>query len=242
MGPTIERLIAVVVAAVAVAFGLVAVTRHTTATGPSPAPSAAPLAIRYSGEDRTVAGEHDERDADLELTSGELDVRDGHAFTDSAVFRARTRRADFADAAVTLRIRNDGLFTTRRTGTRTFDGISLGVRYGSPFELYYINVARRDGTVAIKKKLPSGSGGRYTTLASTARPAVYGRWEDVEVDVRTEGDAVAISLVIDGARVLEARDTHGKTILHPGRVLLRSDNCRFSFNNVVVRRVASVTP
>jgi len=211
------------------------------------APSAAPdgvLVVAYDGPDRVVATEHAQGDPDLELTSGSLLVRDGAAWTGpadsgapepgsgtthSAVFRARTRRDDLGDVRIDLDVRNEGLTDSGAVPARAFDGISLGVRYRSPDDLYYVNVHRRDGTVAVKRKLD----GRYTTLGVAPRAVPEGEWEHVRVEVRTVDGAVRIRLTIDGDVVLEVTDDE-RPLLEPGRVLLRGDNCQFAFDDLRV--------
>lgn len=210
-----------------------------------------PLVIRYSGPNRTLATEHRNVDRHLEVTSGSLLVRDGDATpgapdaaapdpeagtTHSAVFRARTRRTDFADAKVSLRLRNDGLREVDGREPHDYDGVSLGVRYHSPGELYYVNLQRRDGAVTIKKKVPS-NGGAYETLAVGARPVPYGRWVMVDVTVQDVGEGVKLAVRFDGEAVLSALDEGGRersALTAPGRVLLRGDNCQFAFNDLTV--------
>jgi hypothetical protein len=205
------------------------------------------LLVSYDGADRLVASEHRGEDPDLELTSGSLLVRDGAGWggppppgdalpadegASNAVFRARTHREDFEDVSVTFSLRNEGLDDDGDEPAHAYDGVSLGLRYQSPDDLYYVNLHRRDGVVAIKRKSASGEDDdAYTTLASTEREVPYGEWETVRVDVRTEGDAVVIEVAFDGDVVLTARDA-ADPILAPGRVLLRADNCRFSFDDL----------
>lgn len=207
------------------------------------------LVVAFDGPDRVVATEHDQRHPDLEITSGSLLVRDGVAWTGpadsgapdpssgtthSAVFRVRTRRDDLGDVRVDLAVRNEGLTESSSIPARSFDGISIGVRARSADDLYYVNVHRRDGTVTVKRK----SGGRYTTLGTARRAAPRREWEQVTVEVRDVEEAVTIRLLIDGETVLEVRDDE-HPLRAPGRVLVRGDNCQFSFDEL---RVSSLAP
>jgi hypothetical protein len=222
--------------------------RNGAVAPPTGTPSAGTgrLLVHYDGDDRVVATEHDPGDPDLELTSGGLLVRDGQGWSgppadgepmpddvSAGVFRARTFRDDFGDASVSLRVRNEGLDDSDDVPAEDYDGISLGLRYESPDELYYVNLHRRDGTIAIKRKSPTIDGAEYTTLATGSRPVPYGEWETIEVDIHDEDGAVVIEVAFDGETVLRARDDTDP-ILEPGRVLLRADNCRFSFNDLEI--------
>ncbi|GAB3112081.1 hypothetical protein GCM10027055_14140 [Janibacter alkaliphilus] len=199
-------------------------------------PAAPLLTWTASGEDRLVTDEYRTVDADSinsspdnvwDVTSGALYVRDGTGWTGptsagqpipgigpsvgSAVFRMHSRRADLGDVATSVRLR--ALAQDEPTGGTApdWDGVHVWVRHVSEQELYAVSVMRRDGQVAIKRKLPGGpsNGGTYATLATTERTMPLGRWQDVEVRVRDEGEQVRIALAIDGEPVLDALD-HGQ--------------------------------
>ncbi len=166
--------------------------------------------------------------------------------TDSAVFRLNTRRGDFRDVAVSFNLRNDGLVTTDRTPAQAYDGVHVWLRYQDQTNLYAISVDRRDGKVAIKKKVTGGSvnGGTYYDLAKQVSHAVlYGKWIKVRATVHTKSDGtVALALWVDGTRVISALDDGslgGPPITTAGAVGIRGDNCDFSFANFAVRVCSS---
>jgi hypothetical protein len=163
--------------------------------------------------------------------------------TDSAVFRLVTRRADFGDVAVSFRLTNRGLTSTRRTPRHGYDGVHVFLRYHSEAELYVVAVNRRDGEVVAKKKLPGGSinGGRYVVIG---RPATY-RWrpgvvQRVRAAVRTVSRGrVLLTLQVDGRELLHVVDdgTGGRPLLRAGRVGLRGDNDEFLFDSFTARPI-----
>jgi hypothetical protein len=201
-------------------------------------------------------------DRDWDVTSGSLFARDGAwwtgrpddarpgadsaAGTDSAVFRATTRRRDFGDATVSFKLRVHGWVTTARSPARAWDGVHILLRYQSPQELYYASIDRRDGSTQVKKKVAGGpsNGGTYYTLATgapTTEPtdrAASDAWLDVAARVATDASGrVTISLYRADRLVLEAVDDGrlgGPPIRSPGAVGIRGDNCEFEFRAFTV--------
>jgi hypothetical protein len=191
------------------------------------------------------------------VTSGSLFVRDhagwtgvpdrgktgprSRSGTDSAVFRAVTRRADFQNVAVSF-----SLFVQRFVAgparPPAWQGVHVFLRYASPDLLYVVSVDRRDGVVAIKKKVPGGpsAGGTYYTLAYGHAAAVAGRWEQVRASaVNTAGGGVELRLWLGGRPVLRAVDSgvgNVPAITEPGRVGLRGDYTQFAFDGFTVTR------
>ncbi len=181
------------------------------------------------------------------VTSGSFFARDGAGWTgapdngrpdaesaratNSAVFRAVTRRADIGDAVVAFRLRLDRFVSTPETPAHPWDGVHVFLRYASERRLYVVSVDRRDGGVAVKKKVSGGdaNGGTYVTLASRGDPAPPGEWHDYAVEAHSLGNAVAIRLARDGEVVLETTDAGvgGPPITGAGRVGLRGDNAEF---------------
>jgi hypothetical protein len=161
--------------------------------------------------------------------------------TGSAVFRMISRRADLGDVALALRVRNRGLTQTARTPARATDGLHLMLRYRSEAETYYVSVQRRDGHATIKRKSPGGpsNGGTYVTLADAAVGAIRaGRVQDVRATAQNVAAGVALSLWIDGRRVLSVTDRGqgpGRPLRAPGRIGVRADNDDVQFDDVVVR-------
>lgn len=164
-----------------------------------------------------------------EVTSGDWQVDGSSATTDAPTFRARTTQRDHGDVAVSLRFRIDGYGSE---GTHRWDGVHLGVRYASPDDLYYVSVARRDGTIAVKRK----AGGEYETLATADLDVAIGEWHTAEIETRTtDGDAVAITVDIDGEAALEVVDDDTSALTGTGRVSIRSDDVEAAFDEVTIR-------
>ena len=194
-------------------------------------------------------------DPNWEMTSGSLfavggvgwtgipDNRDPNATssngTDSAIFRMTTRRIDFSNVSVSVRLRHEGYVSTPTTPAVAWDGVHLFLRYVSEESLYYASVNRRDNTTQIKKKVPGGpsNGGTYYTLASGRFPVVKGVWQDVTATISDRSDgSVLIELFANGALVASAIDNGvGGPVLRSGRLGLRGDNSQFSFDDFIVR-------
>ncbi|WP_131742695.1 hypothetical protein [Actinomadura roseirufa] len=211
-----------------------------------------------SGPDRLLTNEYAHwnpraadarRSPDWDVTSGSLYVRGGAGWsgppdaatpdarsstgTGSSVFRMNSRRADFTDVRVTLRLRVLRLIDTPRTPPVPTDGVHVMLRRHDPTRLYVASLHRRDGLLVIKKKLTGGTenGGTYTTLAQTRYPPPRpGAWEPFEVTV-TGTSRVTITITRQGRTLLRAVDDgrHGPTIARPGSIGLRGDNCEFAF-------------
>ena len=162
----------------------------------------------------------------FEVTSGDWSVEDGVARSDAPVFRARTETEEPADVTVALRFRIDGYEAVAEQ--HEWDGVHLGLRDTSPDDLYYLSVARRDGTDAIKRK----SEGPSETLAQAPMELRAGRWHTATVSASDTAEGVRLVLEIDGTEVLSALDDEPLT--GPGRVALRSDNVEVAFDDVQV--------
>ncbi|MWA00734.1 hypothetical protein F8568_010160 [Actinomadura sp. LD22] len=221
------------------------------------------FASRTSGRDRLVTNEYAHwnprasdarRSPDWDVTSGSLFVRDGAGWsgppdqavpdarsstgTGSSVFRMNTRRADFEDVRVTLRVRVLRLVPGGgRAPTEPTDGLHLMLRRQDQTELYVASLARRDGLLVVKKKLTGGTenGGTYTTLGQVRHPFRPGAWQSFDVRITSNGRSlVTIAVRQDGRVLLEAVDggRHGPPIVRPGSIGLRADNCEFAFTDL----------
>jgi len=187
---------------------------------------------------------------DWAMTSGSLFGADGAGWTgrpdgerpdatssratDSAVFRLASRRRDFGDTRVSLRLRLSRLVTTPRTTARSYDGVHLWLRFHSEQECYAVSVARRDGKAAVKRKTPGGpsNGGTYVTLATARAPMPQDTWTDVGATVTDLPDhLVRITLEVAGRRVLDVTDDAPGGLSSPGGVGIRGDNAEFSFRD-----------
>jgi len=226
-------------------------------------PPADRLAYRpdLGGQDRLLTNEyahsnpHDAqavRSADWDVTSGSLFLRDGAGWTGepdaaspdahsangtgSSVFRATTRRDDFLNVQVSLRVKNQGLTSRGRMPPAATDGIHVFLRWHSPEDLYVASLNRRDGHVVIKRKTPGGevNGGTYVTLGQAKYAVPYGRWQTFRVWIVNTADHTATIAIATSTRTLLRVVDRGTTAppdLTPGAVGLRSDNCDFQFDN-----------
>jgi hypothetical protein len=159
---------------------------------------------------------------------------------DSAVYRMMTKRADFQNVAVSVRLRNNGLVTTSRTPRQDWDGIHFWLRYQAEDHMYYASINRRDGTVILKKKVPGGTtnGGTYYDMGSSAKHAVpYGSWQNVKATAKNNSDgSVTIALYSEGTLLISYTDKGlgGPPITAAGKLGLRADNCNFNFDDFTV--------
>lgn len=162
--------------------------------------------------------------------------RDGN---NSAVFRLVTARDDLGDSTLSVRLLVDRLVDTSATPAHDWDGVHFFTRYQDPQSLYSVSVARRDGKVAIKKKVSTEADGEgvYYTLAEEREPTPLGAWRLIDVVTRDIRDGVEIQLKIDGRSVLAATDkgVGGPPIREPGRLGIRADNTEFHFDDFEVR-------
>jgi hypothetical protein len=160
--------------------------------------------------------------------------------TNSAVFRLNTKRFDFGDTRTTFRLKVDGLYSTSSTPQVAWDGIHIFLRYQSEESLYYASVARRDGSIVIKKKCVGGpsNGGTYYTLGSKSGYRIpAGQWLTVSGSVRNTYDGgVQMWLSHNGTPLLSVTD-HGTgcaPITNPGATGIRADNAQFRFDGFTV--------
>jgi len=177
--------------------------------------------------------------------SGTVDDRSPNALsttgTNSAVFRLNTRDFSFGDTRTTFRLKVDKLTSTSYTPAVAWDGIHIFLRYQSEESLYYASVARRDGTVVIKKKCVGGpsNGGTYYTLGSKSGYKIpFGSWYTVAGSVRNNKDgSVQVWLSHNGTPLLSVTDTGTgcAPITKPGATGIRGDNAEFHFDGFTVQ-------
>ena len=200
-----------------------------------------------------AAGAH--RSSSWIVTSGSLFERDGAGWTGapderkpdvnstsatgSSVFRVVSRASGFGNVSIRMRLRVDRMLGGLRTG-QNWDGVHLFARYQSPVSLYVVSVARRDGSVVAKKKVPgnNANGGTYIQLGPTVHFGLpLAVWHDVRLDVRDVDGGVRLTLHLDKQLALDVvdRGADRAAITTPGRVGLRGDNCEFDFDGFKVR-------
>lgn len=181
-----------------------------------------------------------------EMTSGTLYLADNGGSTgvpdaqnNSAVFRMVSKKADFGDVSVSLKLMNQGLTAgNTKTPAVDWDGVHVFLRYLSPYNLYYASVNRRDGKIIFKKKIPGGPSnqGTYYEIGKLGtyqwQPNV---WQDLRAEIKTlEAGKVLLCMCANGKVILSAVDdgsVGGPAIVQPGRVGLRIDNCKAQFRD-----------
>lgn len=205
---------------------------------------------------RNPAASGAKSDAIWELTSGSLFARGGRAYsgipdhvspdaassngTNSAVFRARTKRSDFGDVTVSFDLQAERFYDNSGVPPHSYDGVHVWLRYQSEYSLYAVTVLRRDNIVVVKKKAPGGpsNGGTYYELVSRKFPGTLGEVQHVEASAHNNTDgSVAIKLAINGRQLISFTDSGsvgGPAISHVGRVGIRGDNCEFYVANFAV--------
>ncbi|GAA3345439.1 hypothetical protein GCM10020358_52520 [Amorphoplanes nipponensis] len=187
-----------------------------------------------------------------DMTSGSLFAHDGNGYsgvpddkptdarsrtsTRSAIFRLTTHDFSFGDVSVRTTLKVRRLSSTRSTPAVEWDGVHLFLRYKSQYRLYYASVARRDGTVVIKKKCPGGrsNDGTYYELTreKPGYPIRFGTWQPVGATVSDNSDgSVELTVSIDGRLAAKATDrgVGCGPITGTGAVGIRADNAEFEF-------------
>lgn len=179
------------------------------------------------------------------VTSGQLRRSLEMAWSDSGVFRAVTRRSDFRDFKLKLKLCNRALGSTHRTPAESWDGIHVFLRYQSQYHLYVATLNRRDNRVVIKKKVPGGrsNGGSYFELTKRVAYRVpYKEWQRFNIIVTdTPAGAVSIKLYSGDRLLLSALDDGrqgGAPIRSSGRVGIRGDNAQFFVDDFSVEPIS----
>ncbi|KUN83632.1 hypothetical protein AQJ66_18175 [Streptomyces bungoensis] len=235
-------------AAAGAALALYGSGRHRTAPFAPVFTGAGLVTNEYAFRHPHAAGAR--RSRDWVVTSGSLFTAHGAGWTgvpdtgftgpdsarsnDSAVFRLVSRRRDFGAVSVTTWVRLRSPVTTARTPAQDWDGGHVWLRYRSPQELYALSFRRRDGSVAIKRKVPAHDaqavdGGDYATLAEARHAFPYDGWHEVTASAVNQLAGVRLALTIDGRRVLSTVDRTPGSLLLPGGVGIRADNTELLF-------------
>jgi hypothetical protein len=159
------------------------------------------------------------------------------------IFRNWTKRSDFGDVRVDMRLRFGGYSAGHRPDwpAKSWDGVKIWLRRqgaSGSFALYTSEVARRQGNVMIEKKCSGSETYRMLAQSPAILPAVRGVWEDVGGTVVNNSDgSVTIQVIRAGVVVLRATDRgHNgcRPIRNAGRVGVRGDNSSFSFDDFTV--------
>ncbi|SCL68223.1 hypothetical protein [Micromonospora chersina] len=222
------------------------------------------FAPSFAGPDQLVTNEYAHRHPDRpgvhrsddwEVTSGSLYRRGGVGWTGvpdaatpdaesatgtgSSVFRMTTRRHDFENVRVSLRLRTLGLTDRGREAPAGTDGVHLFLRWQDETELYVVSLNRRDDRMVIKKKLSGGevNGGTYVTLGQVDYRVPLGAWQSFEVTIATTpSGSVGIDVRQGDRLLLAATDggANGRPITGAGAVGVRGDNCEFELGQLRV--------
>jgi hypothetical protein len=165
------------------------------------------------------------------VTSGSWNARGAYAVTSAPTFRAHTVDRHFGNVSLSVKFRIDGY----ERGGHAWDGVHFGFRYHSQFDLYYVSVARRDGTVVVKRKV----GGKYLQLASVPHTVAVGVWHHAHVEVRSgPSGPVGIVVEVDDA-VVRVNDRQPGKLRGRGGISVRSDNVRANFDDLSIRALES---
>jgi hypothetical protein len=162
--------------------------------------------------------------------------------TGSQMFRMWTKRSDFDNVLVTMRLQHEGYGNgSGDWSAHSWDGLKLWLRRGGrtgSHNLYTVEVNRRENNVMIQKKCAGSD--EYHILDMTSKnsmPATNG-WESVGGSVKTNPDGtVTVELIRNGRVVLDGTDDGVggcAPITEPGRVGIRGDNTQFSVDDFVV--------
>jgi hypothetical protein len=199
------------------------------------------------------------RSADWEVTAGSLFSRNGNGYTGrpddglpgarsavhtgSAVYRMNTKRKNFGNVAVSFELYASRVTSTGYTPPSSYDGVHIWLRHTSQYQLYAASVARRDGTLMIKKKCPGGpsNGGTYYTLGEVpGRPTVFRRWIPVAASAQNNLDgSVTLVMSVAGRAVLSVVDDGigCAPIRAASPIGIRGDNTEFQFRKVVAKNL-----
>jgi hypothetical protein len=173
-------------------------------------------------------------------------TRDSSSSNNSAQLRMVTKATWPADSSVALNVRLNAMSTDGGSGLpdQVYDGYHVFLRWQSEYDLYAVSMARRNGTIVIKRKFPGGpfpsnGGTYYPLLADVSSPTVLGRWQSIQAQAVTlPDDGVEITATLDGREVMRAVDTgyvlpdggHVAPITYGGHAGIRGDNTEFEFN------------
>jgi hypothetical protein len=224
---------------------------------------------QFGGRDRLLTNEYAQnnpnargalRSAQWFVTSGSLFIQSGAATngrldhvspnarstdgTNSAVFRAYTRKTFASDYRVAFDLRVQAPQEVAGLPPGPWDGVHLIVNAQSPQAAYYVSLYRRDGQAVIKKKTAGGdvAGGTYHALSSYQPGRITpGRWTQVRVDIRQLPDGSAALALYEGRkRVVTAADNlavSGSPAYSSGRLGLRADKTTFAIKDLTVNEI-----
>ena len=157
--------------------------------------------------------------------------------THSASFRLVSQRGDLESTMLSLAAERVGLTSTSTTPEVAWDGAHVVLRWQSLASFYSVSFDRRDGLVAIKKKVAGGPsyGGTYTTLAW--RNAPQAGWQHVKAVAHTNDDgSVTLGLFREDHLVLSVTDrgAGGAPPLGAGHVGVYGDNAELQLDDLAV--------
>jgi hypothetical protein len=157
--------------------------------------------------------------------------------THSASFRLLSQRGDLDSTMVSLSASRVGLTSTSSTPAVPWDGAHVVLRWQSLASFYSVSFDRRDGLVAIKKKVAGGvsNGGTYTTLAWRSAPQAG--WQHAKAVAHTNDDgSVTLGLFREDRLVLSVTDrgAGGAAPLGAGHAGVYGDNAELELDDLAV--------
>ena len=172
-------------------------------------------------------------------------ARDSSTGTGSQVFRAWTKRKDFASARIDFDLKNNGYTAgSADTPAVSWDGVKVWLHHTYDLYGYALEVNRRQGNVIIQKKVAAATSAGYayhilcnTPWDTNPNPAQIGSWERVGAVARNNADgSVTLQVLRNGAVALQCVDNGsvGGAPLRSGDIGIRGDNTNFQFDNVSV--------
>jgi hypothetical protein len=166
--------------------------------------------------------------------------KDSTTSTNSAIFRAITKRTDFQNIRVTMDLNTKAMISTPATPAVAWDGVHVYLRRQGDNDFYVVTVNRRDGEIIIKKKR---SGVYYSMTAdgpeaANMYPIPFGVNQKIQVECYTQPDGtVRVNGYVNGVKYVTAVDDGtlgGPEILTGGETGVRGDNTNFTFDNFTV--------
>ena len=168
--------------------------------------------------------------------------------TGSQVFRAWTKRKDFASVRVDFDLKNNGYTAgSPDRPLQEWDGVKVWLHHTYDLYGYTLEVNRRQGNVIVQKKVAANTatGWQYHILCNTPwntypNPARIGAWERVGGVARNNADgSVTLQVLRNGVVALQCVDNGslGGAPLRSGDIGIRGDNTDFQFDNVTVTAV-----
>lgn len=152
--------------------------------------------------------------------------------TGSALFRALTRRSDFA-TEVTVKVSVAGF----PIAGEVWDGVHVFLRYQDPGTFYQVSLRRRDGRTAIKKK----RAGVWSTFTTPTNGPPLGAQRAFRVRAVNQADGSVLIELYSGETLLARAVDASSPLLAAGRVGIGGDKAEFHFDEFGVAEPGGAT-